>query len=155
MPYTPEIIEKLKAVKEERGYSLQDIADMTEEAGCAVSLTTIKRVFSNNANPQAFRYSKTIKPIADVLLDLDGAPSDDVKTGVLDLLSRQIAAMDEEYKKKEQEYKEQVAYLKSRIERSDRIIHILSIILGVLLVAIIMLLLIDVLDPNIGWFGAD
>ena len=145
MPYTPEIIEKLKAVKEERGYSLQDIADMTEEAGCAVSLTTIKRVFSNNANPQAFRYSKTIKPIADVLLDLDGAPSDDVKADVLDLLNvlrRQIAAMDEAHKNKEQEYKEQVVYLKSRIERSDRIIHILTLTLGLLLAAVIALLLI-------------
>ena len=152
MPYTHEIIEKLKAVKEERGYSLQEIADLTEEAGCAVSLTTIKRVFSNNANPQAFRYSKTIKPIADVLLDLDGAPSDDVKTDVLDLLSRQIAAMDENYKKREQEYKEQLEFFKSRIERSDRIIRMLAIALGILVIAVIAVLLIDSLNPQIGWF---
>lgn len=147
MPYTPEIIEKLKAVKEERGYSLQDIVDMTEEAGCAVSLTTVKRVFSNSAKEQTFRYSKTIKPIADVLLGLDGATGDDVKTDVLDLLSRQIAAMDEERKKREQEYAVREEYLKSRIERSDRIIRMLSILLA----AVIVLLLVDTFSPNIGW----
>lgn len=151
MPYTPEIIEKLKAVKEERGYSLQDIADMTEEAGCAVSLTTIKRVFSNNAKEQTFRYSKTIKPIADVLLDLDVAPGNDVKTDVLELLSRQIAAMDEERKKREQEYASREEYLKSRIERSDRIIRTLSIILGAILTVVIVVLLVDTFSPNIGW----
>lgn len=152
MPYTSEIIAKLKVVKEERGYSLQDIADMTEEAGCAVSLTTIKRVFSNNANPQAFRYSKTIKPIADVLLDLDGETSDDVKTDVLDLLSRQIAAMDEEHKEVEQEYKNQIEYLKSRIDRSDKIIKILSITLAFLIAFVIVVLLFDTFNPHIGWF---
>ena len=152
MPHTLEIIAKLKAVKEERGYSLQDIVDMTEEAGCAVSLTTVKRVFSNNSNAQTFRYSKTIKPIADVLLGLDETPTDDVKSDMLDLLSQQIAAMDETIKKREQEYAERVEYLKSRIERSDRIIRTLSIILGSVLFVIIMLLLIDKANPDIGWF---
>lgn len=152
MSYTHEIIEKLKAVKEERGYSLQDIADMTEEAGCAVSLTTIKRVFSNNSKTQTFRYSKTIKPIADVLMDFDAPHNDDVKSDMLDILSRQIVAMEENQRKREREYAESVEYLKSRIDRSDKIIKILAIILGILLAAVITVLLIDTFNPNVGWF---
>lgn len=153
MPYTPEIIEKLKAVKEERGYSLQDIADMTEEAGCAVSLTTIKRVFSNNyKEQQTFRYSKTIKPIADVLLGADEPDSDLARSDMFDLLNRQIVTLEEALRKRDLEYTERVEFLKSRIKRSDRIIHVLSLTLGVLLAAIIVVLIMDRLSPNIGWF---
>lgn len=152
MPYTHEIIEKLKAVKEARGYSLQDIVDMTEEAGCAVSLTTVKRVFSSNSSAQTFRYSKTIKPIADVLLGLDEPHGTDAKGDVLDLLIQQISAMDEEHKKREREYAENMEYLKSRIARSDKIIRALGTILGVLVFAVIAVLLYDKLNPTVGWF---
>ena len=155
MSFTPEIIEKLKLVKEERGYSLQDIVDMTEAAGCAVSLTTIKRVFSNSAKPQAFRYSKTIKPIADVLLgpdDLHNEDINDVKSDVIDLLGRQIGAMEEQQKRREQEYAENLEHLKTRINRIDKIVRILAIILGVFLTAVIAVLLIDTFNPNVGWF---
>ena len=60
-----EIVDRLKVVRTEKGYSYQKIADMTEEIGEAVSLSTIKRVFKEGGSE--FRWA-TIKPIATVLL---------------------------------------------------------------------------------------
>ena len=59
------IVEQLKAVKSEKEYSYQKIADLTEELGDPVSLSTIKRVFTEDA--RKFRWD-TIRPIATVLL---------------------------------------------------------------------------------------
>ena len=42
-----EIVARLKAVRMEKGYSYQKIADMTEELGESVSLSTVKRVFTD------------------------------------------------------------------------------------------------------------
>lgn len=60
-----ELVTRLKAVRTEKGYSYQKIADMTEEIGESVSLSTVKRVFTESGN--GFRWA-TIKPIATVLL---------------------------------------------------------------------------------------
>ncbi len=60
-----EIVEQLKAVKSEKEYSYQKIAVLTEELGDPVSLSTIKRVFTEDA--RKFRWD-TIRPIATVLL---------------------------------------------------------------------------------------
>jgi hypothetical protein len=60
-----EIVEQLKAVKAEKEYSYQKIANLTEEMGDPVSLSTIKRVFTEDA--RKFRWD-TIRPIATVLL---------------------------------------------------------------------------------------
>lgn len=60
-----EIVEQLKAVKAEKEYSYQKIATLTEEMGDPVSLSTIKRVFTEDA--RKFRWD-TIRPIATVLL---------------------------------------------------------------------------------------
>lgn len=60
-----EIVEQLKAVKSEKEYSYQKIADLTEELGRPVSLSTVRRVFTEDA--RKFRWD-TITPIATVLL---------------------------------------------------------------------------------------
>lgn len=60
-----EIVDQLKAVKSEKEYSYQKIADLTEELGNPVSLSTVRRVFTEDA--RKFRWD-TIRPIATVLL---------------------------------------------------------------------------------------
>ena len=60
-----EIVTRLRDVRVEKGYSYQKIADMTEEIGEAVSLSTVKRVFADSG--KGFRWA-TIKPIATVVL---------------------------------------------------------------------------------------
>jgi hypothetical protein len=69
MDTSRELLEKLKAVREARGISYQKIADLTEAAGNPVSLSTIKRVFSADAERANFRYETTIQPIVKAVLD--------------------------------------------------------------------------------------
>ena len=60
-----EIIAQLKIVRAEKELSYQKIHDMTEEINDPVSLSTIKRVFTDDKH--AFRWD-TIRPIATVVL---------------------------------------------------------------------------------------
>lgn len=60
-----EIIAQLKIVRAEKELSYQKIQDMTEEINDPVSLSTIKRVFTDDKH--AFRWD-TIRPIATVVL---------------------------------------------------------------------------------------
>ena len=62
-----EIIAQLRIVRKEKEYSYQKIADMTEEIGEPVSLSTVKRVFTDDAH--TFRWD-TVKPIATVVLGI-------------------------------------------------------------------------------------
>ena len=67
---TREVIRQLKIIREERGLSIQRIADMTEANGNAVSPATVRRVFETGSEDRNFRYEDSIKPIADVLLEV-------------------------------------------------------------------------------------
>lgn len=60
-----EIIAQLRIVRKEKEYSYQKIADMTEEIGDPISLSTVKRVFTDDTH--TFRWD-TVKPIATVVL---------------------------------------------------------------------------------------
>ena len=60
-----EIISQLKVVRAEKGLSYQKITDMTEGIGDPVSLSTVKRVFTDEKH--GFRWD-TIRPIATVVL---------------------------------------------------------------------------------------
>lgn len=60
-----EIIAQLKTVRMEKGLSYQKITDMTEEIGDPVSISTVKRIFTDDKHN--FRWD-TIRPIATVVL---------------------------------------------------------------------------------------
>jgi hypothetical protein len=66
-----ELLSKLRIAKEARGLSYQDIVDITEQNGEAISLATVKRLFQKNSNIEGFRYGKTIRPIARAVLGMD------------------------------------------------------------------------------------
>lgn len=70
MTSTKTIIEQLKSVKASKGYTHQDIVDMTSEIGMPVSISTVRRVFGDNSDDYDFRYESTIQPIATVLLGI-------------------------------------------------------------------------------------
>lgn len=76
------IIPKLREAKEVKGLSYQDISDITERNGEYVSVSSVKRVFSKDADLSNFRYNQTIRPIIRAVLDLDAEteePTDDPK----------------------------------------------------------------------------
>lgn len=68
---------KLKEVRADRGLSLNDIVKMCEDAGYYISKTTVSRLFADGSEDIKFRYEDTIRPIANVLLDIDTIEDDD------------------------------------------------------------------------------
>lgn len=71
---TRAVILQLKAVKDERGISLQRILDLTLASGGNVSMSTVRKVFSEGSENMNFRYEDTIQPIAVALLETNEPP---------------------------------------------------------------------------------
>lgn len=67
MNSTKNIVSKLKEAKKAAGLSYQDIVDLTAQNGAPVSLSTVKRVFADDARECDFRYDSTLQPIAQAL----------------------------------------------------------------------------------------
>lgn len=66
-----ELLQKLRIAREAKGLSYQDIVDITEENGEAVSLSTVKRIFQKDSDLEDFRYHQTVRPIIRAVLGLD------------------------------------------------------------------------------------
>lgn len=111
-----ELIEELKHLRLERGYTYQEIADKTEENGEAVSLSTIKLVFSDK-DTHDHDYRKVLKPIANVLLpfDDDNTESQTVQT-IIDYKNEIIRQLQERLDRKEARYKAQIESLEEDIK---------------------------------------
>lgn len=62
-------IERLRKVKKEQEFTIPQILDLLEKKDYYLSEATVKRVFSENADIDSFKYQATIAPLADVLLD--------------------------------------------------------------------------------------
>lgn len=67
---THDVILSLKQIKSEKDLTLQEICDQIIAKGGYVSMTTLRRVFADGSENQSFRYSDSIKPIADLLLEI-------------------------------------------------------------------------------------
>lgn len=144
---TSEIIARLKDVRAEKGYSYQKIADMTEEIGEAVSLSTVKRVFTDTKSD--FRWA-TIKPIATVLLGVGfETPKPDDQDpeqphryyAVIEGLKALVEAKAEVIASKDKS----IEFLQKQLRRQQIYSTTLAVILGVLLI-------VDVFNQNIGFF---
>lgn len=142
-----EIVDRLKVVREEKGYSYQKIADMTEEIGEAVSLSTIKRVFKEGGSE--FRWA-TIKPIATVVLGV----------------GFETPKPDEEDPEQPQRYYAEIEGLKALVEakadmvaEKDRTIDLLrtqlrrqQIATVVASALLVVMLLVDFFNQSLGFF---
>lgn len=97
------LLDELKRRRKAKGLSYQDIADITEKNGEAVSMSTVKRVFAAGADIDDFRFQTSILPIARVVLDDDAAgeePAPGVLADVVDTLrEEQIEIYQKELKK--------------------------------------------------------
>lgn len=65
------LLAKLRSAKEAQGLSYQDITDMTEKNGEAVSFSTVRRVLHPDAKIEEFRYDTSVRPIVRAVLGLD------------------------------------------------------------------------------------
>ena len=143
MNKTKDLIIKLKAVKEEKGLSLNKIADLIEENGDFISRSSIQRVFADGSEDSSFRYEETIRPIAKALLDIENIEDNDsldtatlkallkYKIQRIEDLENQLehlqAALDSEKLKRHEkiddirsEYEKKIDFLKEQIELKDK-----------------------------------
>lgn len=160
-------IEKLRDQKEKMGVSYQWIADETEGIGCAVSITTIKRVFSSGATDDMFKRS-SLNAIAKAL----GIYEEDEELERLKKLLEEKDKRISELEKKimdTAEYTEgRLNYLKEtdrnkhdfivnqekKITHKDKIIFSLALIIALCLLSDIVALAYDVMNPGTGYLRA-
>lgn len=117
-------VERLRKVKKEQALTVANILEMLEKAGYYLSEATVKRVFSENADPNSFKYRDTIAPLADVLLDFYNDQSGTADVEALKSLIRDknmtiniLIARDEERKL---DYEKRIAHLNKQIERLEK-----------------------------------
>jgi predicted RNase H-like nuclease (RuvC/YqgF family) len=143
MNKTRDLIIRLKAVREEKGYSLNDIVNLVEENGDFISRSSIQRVFADGSEDSSFRYEDTIRPIAKALLDIEKIEDDDsldvatlkallkYKIQRIEDLENQLehlqAALDNEKLKRHEkiddirnEYEKKIDFLKDQITLKDK-----------------------------------
>lgn len=143
MTNSKEIITQLKLVREERGYSYGDIVNLVEENGSYVSKSSVQRIFAEGSEENSFDFEKTIKPIADVLLDVYGdEETDDLDTKAMKAMlrykSQRIAELERQVKTLEtdivkvklsnhekleaerEKHNKSIEFLKKQIELKDK-----------------------------------
>ena len=98
--HTHDLIQRMKAIKEEQHLSPQQIYDMLENANYHVSLNSIKKVFSEGSENEHFRFHDTLQPISRVLLGIYG---EDKGNSEIDALHAAIRVKDELIEKLERE----------------------------------------------------
>lgn len=134
-----EVIRELKNVREDRGLSMQRIADMTEANGSPVSLATVRRVFEEGSEERNFRYEDSIKPIVDVLLGVQDAPrvpgteetaeSDALralvryKNAYIEELAARAFNVEERVQAAREEQQKKIDFLRSEVERLHEQLH--------------------------------
>ena len=128
-----ETVARLRAVKKEHGLTVPNIMEMLEAKGCYLSEGTVKRLFSENADPVSFKYRDTIAPLADVLLDLysDQSNTEDVealkamihdKNKTISILIARDAERKEDYDNREAKLNKQIERLEKNLDFRERVI---------------------------------
>jgi hypothetical protein len=135
--HTHDLIQQLKAIKEEQHLTPQRICEMLDAANCHVSLNTVKKVFAEGSEDQHFRFHDTLQPISRVLLGIYGEDKDDSE---INALHAAIRVKDELIEQRERELTEcreeharRTEFLLRQIELKDQRIDTLMSRVTVLL----------------------
>ena len=128
-----ELLVKLREAKEARGLSHQDIVNITEENGEAVSLSSVRRVFDKDAKIEDFRYKTTLRPIIRAVLGFDeeNKPPESRPTlqqaeqdyTTIEALKALVEFKSEMLARVESDAQKKIDYLRSEIEKRDLIIE--------------------------------
>lgn len=117
-------VERLRKVKKEQGLTVTNVLEMLENKGYYLSEATVKRVFSENADPNSFKYRDTITPLADVLLDFYCDQSGTEEVEALKAMIRDknmtisiLIAKNEEIRA---DFDKRIAHLQKQIERLEK-----------------------------------
>ena len=136
MSNTSELIIQLKEVRKEKNWSFGKIMKELEKNDVYISKSTLSRVFADGSENETFRFDETIRPIANVLLDVDTIEETDdldvralklllkYKSQMIDQLERQIQQEKmqtlEEVEKERQRNAEFVEFLKNQLSYKDK-----------------------------------
>lgn len=129
--------------------------------GGSVSLSTVKRVFADGSEDWSFRVCDTVQPIADVLLAEGGAPEvgsceraayQAIAEQQRELLGDMSAMMQDSSGDVLSLAREQLAQYERRLRFAERRVAVLVVALVLLLMLIIAALVVDRLNPDIGFF---
>ena len=128
-----ELLVKLREAKEARGLSHQDIVNITEENGEAVSLSSVRRVFDKDSKIEDFRYKTTLRPIIRAVLGFDeeNKPPESRPTlqqaeqdyTTIEALKALVEFKSEMLARVEADAQKKIDYLRSEIEKRDLIIE--------------------------------
>jgi hypothetical protein len=170
------LVARLKQARLDQGLSYQTIIDKVLATGGSTSMGTVRRVFSDDVDPESFSMYNTLRPIAIALLgeDYDAPSKRDIQ---IEALEEQLEWQREENRRHIEHYNNLLngkdkLYLSmldtyARLledcnrtieERDKRIRHqrrlLYAAVGGImfLLVVMIVAMAIDFIDPNIGYF---
>ena len=126
--HTHDLIQRMKAIKEEQHLSPSQIYDMLEAANYHVSLNSIKKVFSEGSENEHFRFHDTLQPISRVLLGIYGTDTDDaevealkaairVKDELIEKLERELAEVKTESSRRSTFLMDQIKLKDQRIDK--------------------------------------
>lgn len=117
-------VSRLRKVRKDNGLTITAIMNMLEAKGCYLSEATVKRVFSERADPASFKYHDTIAPLADVLLDLYSDKSGTEEVIALKAMIHDknktiniLIARDEERKA---DYERRITHLQKQIDKLEK-----------------------------------
>lgn len=144
---TKNVILALKQVKKEKKLSLDKILTMMNEndPSSAVSKTTLSRVFAKGSEELIFKYENTLRPIANVLLDIENIEEDDsnktvamksilkLKKDIIEELESKLKTVEDDQKQKYHErlaketekFQQSLNFAMKQIELKDRRIDLL------------------------------
>lgn len=163
---THDLILQLKQIRIDRELSFNEIVDMVEASGGSISLSTVRRIFAPGSEDKGFRYDNSIKPLVVALLmnqepeeiapDVDSAQSEiaalktviEIKEQIQQQTSAELAYLKGDSQRKN----EQISALTAQVRRKDRAIFWLSFVLIGLLLIIVAALVIDKINPDVGYF---
>lgn len=131
-----ELVLRLQKLRLEKGLSYQDILEQCEARGEAVSISTIKRVFSKGGETSDYRYESTLLPLVHVLCEAEAEEPAAVAVEEADALQAMVDLQVQIMAQKDriiQETQEKLDIYKSALNGSKRLERALVIVLLVIL----------------------
>lgn len=128
-----DVVSKLRKVKKDQDLTISNIMDLLEKNGSYLSESTVKRVFMDNTDPTSFKYTSTLSPLADALLDLysDKSGVDEVsalkaiihdKNKIINILIAKNEEQKAEYDKRITHLTRQIEKLEEHLDFRERVV---------------------------------
>lgn len=121
--YKRDVVARLRKIKKDKDLTISIIMDILNDKGYYISETTLKRVFTENADPTSFKYRDTIAPLADALLDMYSDKSNTEDINALKTLiyekNKMISILIAKNEEQKSEYDRRINHLNKQIDKLE------------------------------------